>query len=98
MTSQYPAWPPTGVAWPESQTDSTGLGPDFPGSSGDRERGRFRPGSRPRLTAVAVVGDDGQPIGADLTEVLDELRLYMKALVLGFSILTDTDLLEEVSD
>lgn len=82
--------------FPESLRDSTGLGPDFPGSSGDRERGKFRPSSTPRLVVVAVTNDDGTVVAGGLAQVLNELLLYQKATVLGLTILTDRDLLKEV--
>lgn len=67
--------------------DSTGLGPDFPGSAGDRERAKFRESSHPRLTTVAVAGDDGEPISRSTNAILEELlyetRLLRHALVLG---------------
>lgn len=63
------------------------LGPDFPGSSGDRERGKFRPSNYDRLTTVAVVDDDGEPLTLSntelLMEVVYELRLLRHALVLN---------------
>lgn len=68
-------------------TDSTGLGPDFPGSAGDRERGKFRPSKSPRLTKIAVCDDEGEPIGTSTDQLLDELvlevRLLRQSLVLG---------------
>lgn len=68
------------------EAESTGLGPDFPGSAGDRERGKFRPSSHPRLTQIAVTTDDGQPIATGTDEILRELvyevRLLRHALVL----------------
>ncbi len=67
--------------------DSTGLGPDFPGSAGDRERAKFRESTHPRLTTVAVSGDDGEPVAATADQLLEELiyevRLMRHALVLG---------------
>lgn len=76
----------TVIGFPRRESDSTGLGPDFPGSAGDRERGKFRPSAYPRLTQVAVASDDGQPIGASsdqlLQELLYEVRLLRHALVL----------------
>lgn len=67
--------------------DSTGLGPDFPEQSGGRERGKFRESEHPRLTTVAVVGDDGEPVAATsdqlLAELVYEVRLMRHALVLG---------------
>lgn len=67
--------------------DTTGLGPDFPGSAGDRERAKFRESAHPRLTQVAVTGDDGEPVSKStndlLEEVIYELRTMRHALVLG---------------
>ena len=69
-----------------SYLDSTGLGPDYPGSAGDRERGKFRPSSYPRLTQVAVADDEGQPVNRTVESLLEELvfevRLLRHALVL----------------
>ncbi len=71
----------------QESPDSTGLGPDFPGSAGDRERGKFRPSVQPRLTTVAVVSDSGQAIekttNEQLEEVIRQLTLLRHALVLG---------------
>lgn len=71
--------------FPEETTESTGAGPDFPGSSGDRERGRFRPSATPRRTTVAVVGDDGRPIARTTDELLADLLLWQKATVVALS-------------
>ena len=60
-----------------------GAGPDFPGSSGDRERGKFRPSETPRLTSVAVVGDDGLPIPRTTDQLLAELLLWTKGGVIA---------------
>lgn len=82
--------------FPGSLQDSTGLGPDFPGSSGDRERGKFRPSATPRLTTVAIVNDDGSVVAEGLTQMLNELLLYQKAITLGLSLLVDVDLIKQV--
>lgn len=67
--------------------DNTGLGPDFPGQAGDRERGKFRESEHPRLTTVAVAGDGGESVTKTtddlLEEVVYELKLLRHALVLG---------------
>ena len=65
----------------QSRAKTTGSGPDFPGSSGDRERGKFRPSDTPRLTKVAVSGDDGQAVVATTDELLNELLMWTKAMV-----------------
>lgn len=73
--------------FPESLKETTvGSGPDFPGSSGDRERGKFRPSATPRLTAVAVTGDRGEPIAATVEQLLAEMILYQKAILLALSL------------
>ena len=69
--------------FPESLKQSTGGGPDFPGSSGDRERGKFRPSATPRLTTIAVVEDGGRPLVRTTDELLEEILLWQKALVLA---------------
>lgn len=69
--------------FPESLLNSTGSGPDFPGSGGDRERGKFRPSGTPRLTQVAVTGDDGRPLVRTTDELLAELLLWQKAEVIA---------------
>lgn len=63
--------------------DSTGLGPDFPGQAGDRERGKFRESGHPRLTTVAVVDDDGLPVAIGTNDLLMELILEVKLLRSG---------------
>ena len=65
----------------QSRTETTSSGPDFPGSSGDRERGKFRPSDTPRLTRVAVSGDDGQAVVATTDELLGEILMWVKAMV-----------------
>ncbi len=79
-----------GLLGPNTFADSTGLGPDFPSSAGDRERGKFRPSSYPRLTAVAVTNDDGSDMARNTFQLLEailyELRTLRHAMVLeGFA-------------
>lgn len=87
MTNRRVPWPPFDP-FPEStrETHQRG-GPDFPESGGDREHGKFRPSATPRLTTVAVVGDDGQPIGTALVpnfaDLIEELRKLRFALMLN---------------
>ena len=69
--------------FPESLKTSTGGGSDFPGSSGDRERGKFRPSETPRLTTVAVAGDDGRTVTRTTDELLAEILLWQKAMVIA---------------
>ena len=69
--------------FPESLVESTGSGPDFPGSSGDREKGKFRPSATPRRTQVAVTGDDGRPVARTTDELLAAILLWQKALVIA---------------
>ena len=69
--------------FPESLVQSTGSGPDFPGSSGDREKGKFRPSSTPRRTQVAVTGDDGRPITRNTDQLLEDILLWQKAMVIA---------------
>ena len=71
-----------GLYGPDS-SNSSGIGPDMPGSSGDRERGRFRPSAYPRLTTVAAVNDDGSPILGGTEEKLDTLIAEIRALRVG---------------
>ena len=75
----------------ESLRESTGGGPDFPGSAGDRERGKFRPSRTPRLTQVAVSGDDGRPVALTTDQLLGEILIHQKALLLALSYLTEGD-------
>jgi len=84
-------------------TTAVGLGPDFPGSSGDRERGKFRRSRTARLTTVAVVADDGTPIAMTTDELLQELLLWQKAMVVGMAkqneeVFSVADLLDEASE
>lgn len=89
--------------FPESLIDSTGVGPDFPGSSGDRERGRFRPSATPRLTQVAVTGDDGKSVTLTTNQILLEILAYQKAILTALAYLSESepfapdDALREVS-
>lgn len=73
-----------------------GAGADFPASSGGREQGKFRPSATRLLTAVAVVGDDGQPLGMTQAQLQEDTLLYLKAIVHGLSLLTGQDLLAQV--
>lgn len=87
--TQFAGWPPK-APFPESLTDSVGDGsPDFPGSSGDRERGKFRPSTTPKLTTIAVVGDDGEPVGRTTEQLLEAVLVYQKAMLLALSMLAD---------
>lgn len=93
---------PPGAPFPQSTTQTVpGAGPDFPGSSGDREQGKFRPSATPRLDAVAVVNDDGSPVGASVLTYQDESLLYQRAMVIGLQMILqelnadmDVDLIE----
>lgn len=90
--------------FPESESYSTGPSlPDFPGSSGDRERGKFRPSATPRLTQVAVTGDDGKAVTLTTNQILLEILAYQKAILIALSYLSESesfapdDALREVS-
>ena len=58
------------------------------GSAGDREHGKFRygPGGMPRLTAVAVVGNDGQEIGTALVPYFGDLVYEIRQLRLALTL------------
>lgn len=88
MATRTP-WPP-GNPFPASETG------DFPSSAGDREHGKFRPSRTSRLTAVAVTNDSGRDIGAATTAAAEDQTLLLRAMVLGLSILTGVDLINEV--
>ena len=83
-----------------SNEGTTALGPDFPESAGDREKAKFRPSEFPRLVTVAVVNDDGTPVGTalvpDFSELADEIRRLRYALQLNglAADLGDLDLFE----
>ena len=81
----------TPYRFPEETMNTTGAGPDFPGSSGDREKGKFRPSSIARLTQVAVTDDDGNPVARTLEQTMEEILLYQKALLVGLSLLSDSE-------
>lgn len=70
----------------ERETRGIGAGPDFPGSSGDRERGKFRPSQTPGLTRVAVSGDDGQPLVKSTDQLLEELITVNRGILLALSL------------
>ena len=87
MTQRFPPWPPL-TPFPESLEDTVGDGaPDFPGSSGDRERGKFRPSKTPKLTQVSVVNDDGTVIGYALIPFAEDQLIYLQAIVRGLEII-----------
>ncbi len=91
-----PPWPEyLPFAASKRQTLTRGV-PDFPATAGGREQGKFRESARPGLAAVAAVNDDGTPIGAP-NEAEQEMILLLKAVVLGLSLITDVDLINEVS-
>lgn len=84
-----PGWPPT-QPFPESQRErEPGAGPDFPGSSGGREQGKFRPGNLPYTDVVAVSGDDGQPVTRDAESLLTEMLAYQKAILLALALTSE---------
>ena len=87
-----------GLKGPSAYGDSTGLGPDFPSSAGDRERGKFRPSMYPRLTTVAISDDEGNPISMTSEDLLAEILLELKAIRLGQDLILETDLRSMVSD
>ena len=91
----FPPFPPT-APFPESQRDSVGDGsPDFPGSSGTREQGKFRPSGTPKLTQVAVVNDDGTQIGTALVPSSEETAFWVRAMYAG---LIAKGMAEDVTD
>ena len=95
MTQDLRPWPPS-APYPESTEGAAGGGARFPSSAGDRERGKFRPGRVALTTRVAVSNDDGSDINSSASAVAEETNLLLRAVVLGLSIMTDTDLLQEV--
>lgn len=77
--------------------DATGLGPDFPGSAGDRERGKFRESEYPRLTTIAVTDDEGRPLGRTTDQIMEELLYEMRLLRTGLVVSgMATDMEEEI--
>ncbi len=54
---------------------------ELSGSSGDRERGKFRPSKFPRLFKVAVSNDDGTAIALHVEEKLDTALEAFRELV-----------------
>ena len=69
-----------GLEGPDRGPGSTGLGPDFPDSAGMRELGKFRESAYARLTAVAVVDDDGNSIGSALVPNFEDLAMEIRKL------------------
>ena len=83
MTPIYSPFPP-GDPFPESQRDTLGDGsPDFPSAAGAREQGKFRPSATPKLVQVAVVNDDGSPIGTALVPSSEDLTFWVRAMYAG---------------
>ena|SRR3990167_8383762 len=72
-----------GLKGPDPTAGSTGLGPDWPESAGDREKGKFRPSQYPRLVQVAVVNDNGTQIGSALVPSNEEMAYWLKAMYAG---------------
>lgn len=84
-----PGWPPQ-HPFPESQRDTLGgNSPDFPGSSGGREQGKFRPSATPLLTTLAVVGDDGTPVGQSVETALTEHLSVLQDIALSLTLLLE---------
>ena len=77
--------------FPEETMNTTEAGPDFPGSSGDREKGKFRPSAIPRRTQVAVTGDDGQPVARTLEQIMEDVLLWQKAILVGLAFLSESE-------
>lgn len=71
----------------KGEPGSTGLGPDFPESAGDREKGKFRPSNYPRLTRVAISNDDGTDVGEASFWLEESLLLELRAIRLGIQLL-----------
>ena len=98
----FPQFPP-GNPFPEGQRDTIRDGaPDFPESAGDREKGKFRPSRTPKLTQVAVVDDDGEPIGTALFPSFEQLILEIRKLRLalmrtGYAADIDGDTFDDIS-
>ena len=91
-----PGFPPDNPFPASLREPRPGAGPDFPASSGGREQGKFRESLRRHLTAIAVVNDDGTVIGKTAEQRADEQLLYLRAIVLGLSYVTEEDLLSQV--
>ena len=74
---------------------------EFPSSAGDRERRKFRRSETPGLVTVAVVDDNGKPIGTALVpdlnaviKAIDNLRLAL-TMQGAAADLSDSDLEED---
>ena len=71
---------------------------DFSGSSGDRERGKFRPSQYPRLYTSAVVNDDGTPVAGDTNALLaGVIEAIGKLSGVANSLLRATELIDALS-
>ena len=86
-----------GLTGPDKTGGSTGLGPDFPENAGDRERGKFRPSGYPRLVQVAVVDDDGNPIGTALVPEFDEIVRQIKLLRFAMQLMGTAEVLGDLN-
>ena len=87
---------PQGKPFDESRRDTLlGGGPDFPGSQGGREMGKFRPSQTPLLDQVAVVNDDGSIIGHAQLPNMEMMIVLLTAIKIGIEMLvvqaTDAD-------
>ena len=96
MTNTFKPWPPDDP-FPESTQEIDGGGTHFPSSAGDRERGKFRPGSIALTTTVAVVNDDGSSIGSigESADETSETVYLLRLIVQGLSLLIGEDLFGE---
>ena len=75
-----------GLDGPDRDTQGrTGLGPDYPETAGDRERGKFRPSNYPRLVQLAVCNDDQSKVTGALEDKLDELIREIRLLRLALT-------------
>lgn len=70
-----------GLRGPDRSQEPTAAAPEFPGSTSDRERNKFRPSFWKRLVQVAVCNDDGSPIAAEVLVELKTLNAQIKTLL-----------------
>ena len=85
-----------GLYGPDTSRGSTGLGADFPQSSGERERGKHRPSKYHRLNTIAVVNDDGEDITAETNELLRSLLAETRRLRRGLMMSGVSEEVDEV--
>ena len=70
----------------------------LPGGLAERQARAFRPDPNyHRGTALAVVSGDGAAVGAGIEVLLSEMLMELRAIRVGIEIMTDQDIMSELT-